>query len=103
VVVARPPLRLELSARARDDLTEIRAYIRRVDPAAATRVGQHLSTRIKRLASLPDLGAVTDRPGLRILYPTRYPYRIYYAVLDDSVRILHVRHTSREQPDIAEI
>ena len=101
-MVKRPPLRLEVTARARDDLANIRAYIRSADPAAATRVGQHLSTRIKRLASLPDLGAVTDRPGLRILYPTRYPYRIYYAVLDDAVRILHVRHTSREQPDIAD-
>ena len=102
-MVTQSPLRLEISARARDDLAEIRAYLHRVDPAAAARVGRHLSTRIKRLASLPDLGSVTDRPGLRILYPTRYPYRIYYAVLDDAVRILHVRHTSRELPGIENV
>ena len=101
--MTQPPLRLEISARARDDLAEIRAHIRSADPAAASRIGHHLSTRIKRLASLPDLGATTDRPGLRIVYPTRYPYRIYYVALDDAVRILHVRHTSRELPGLDDV
>jgi plasmid stabilization system protein ParE len=25
----------------------------------------------------------------------RYPYKIFYRILDDGVRILHIRHTSR--------
>jgi toxin ParE1/3/4 len=92
--------RLELSARARDDLIEIRAYIRQFDPAAAERVGSYLSAQIKRLQKFPELGVETQRPGFRVLQPARYKYRIYYAVHDDAVRILHVRHTSRESPDI---
>ncbi len=99
----KPAKRLEISARARDDLAKIRAYIKEADPAAATRVGQHLSSRIKRLAFYPEIGVPTLREAFRILQPTRYPYRIYYAVLDDTVRILHVRHTSRERPDIDEL
>lgn len=102
-MVAEPPLRLELSARARDDLLEIRAYLRRIDPAAATRVGRSLTARIKRLASLPDLGTITDRPGLRILQPAKYPFRVDYAVLPDAIRILHVRHTSRELPNMDDV
>jgi toxin ParE1/3/4 len=93
--------RLELSAR--DDLVEIRAYIRQFDPDAAERVGGYLSAQIKRLQKFPELGVETQRTGFRVLQPTRYKYRIYYAVLNDAIRILHVRHTARELPDIGKL
>lgn len=38
------------------------------------------------------------KPALT-LPPTRYPYRIYYAVLGDDVVILHIRHTARSTPE----
>ncbi|HEY5827616.1 MAG TPA: type II toxin-antitoxin system RelE/ParE family toxin [Hyphomicrobiaceae bacterium] len=33
------------------------------------------------------------------MFPTRYPYRIYYTVQGDEVVILHIRHTARRAPD----
>jgi plasmid stabilization system protein ParE len=38
---------------------------------------------------------VTERDGVRMFPLTYYPYKLFYRVLVDRVRILHIRHTSR--------
>jgi toxin ParE1/3/4 len=38
---------------------------------------------------------VEQRPGVRVVPLVRYPYKIFYRIPNDTVRILHVRHTSR--------
>jgi plasmid stabilization system protein ParE len=38
---------------------------------------------------------VEQRPGVRVVPLIRYPYKIFYRIADDTVRILHIRHTSR--------
>ena len=35
------------------------------------------------------------RPGVHVAALVRYPYKIFYRILDDRVKILHIRHTSR--------
>ena len=55
--------------------------------------------RVERLAAHAPDGRKDLEPGIRILPPTRYPYRIYYAVEADAVVILHVRHSARRDPD----
>jgi hypothetical protein len=45
------------------------------------------------------VGLATSNPHIRILPPTRYPYRIYYTVQSDELVILHIRHTARLAPD----
>ena len=86
--------------RALDDLRDIRHYIaRRGSPAAADRVREHLRTRIERLLTRPLIGVLTSNPEIRILPPTRFPYRIYYTIQRDDVVILHIRHSARLGPD----
>jgi toxin ParE1/3/4 len=93
-------MRLRWDARALQDLRDIRRYIgAHGSPAAADRVRQHLRTRVDRLLTNPSIGVVTNNPQIRILPPTRYPYRIYYTVQGDDVVILHIRHTARAAPD----
>jgi plasmid stabilization system protein ParE len=55
----------------------IRAVVERIarDPLSAPEVGQ--------------------RPGLHVVPLIRYPFKVFYRVLDGSVRILHIRHTAR--------
>ena len=38
---------------------------------------------------------VPDREGVRVAPLLRYPYNIFYAVVGETVRIVHIRHTSR--------
>jgi plasmid stabilization system protein ParE len=40
---------------------------------------------------------VIDRPGVRVAPLLRYRYNIFYAVTGDTIRILHIRHTSRQR------
>ena len=93
-------MNLRWDARALQDLRDIRSYIAvHASAAAADRVRQHLRSRIFRLLTNPHIGAATTNPEVRILPPTRYPYRIYYTVQRDDVVILHIRHTARSAPD----
>jgi toxin ParE1/3/4 len=43
------------------------------------------------------MGRMTDQPGVRVLPVVRYPYLIFYTVVDESdeVRILRIRHGRR--------
>jgi toxin ParE1/3/4 len=43
----------------------------------------------------PEMAQPTDEPGVRRMLIGRYPYLIYYAVENDEIVILHVRHGAR--------
>jgi toxin ParE1/3/4 len=93
-------LKVRLDAQARDDLIGIWTYLsRHVGAATTERVHGHLRSRVETLARHPELGLRTSSPEIRILSPTRYPYRIYYTVTADAVIILHIRHTARRNLD----
>ena len=97
-------LKVRLHARARADLTGIRSYLlAEASTQAADRVRQHLRDKILRLGDRPLLGIATTSPDIRILPPTKYPYRIYYTVTATSVMILHIRHSSRREPEASEL
>jgi plasmid stabilization system protein ParE len=57
-----------------------------------------LQSRIVRLLRQPLIGIAGQHSDVRILPPTRYPYRIYYTIQDDEIVILHIRHTARQEP-----
>jgi toxin ParE1/3/4 len=46
------------------------------------------------------MAPMTEEPGVRELTVLRYPYKVYYAIENDEVWILHVRHSSRRPPDV---
>jgi plasmid stabilization system protein ParE len=94
-------MKLEFRPRALFDLIEIRDHLLdSADEQAAERVRLHLMTRLKRLERQPTLGIPSSFPTIRVLSPTKYPYRIYFTVLATEVVILHIRHTSRQLPEL---
>jgi plasmid stabilization system protein ParE len=38
---------------------------------------------------------VEQRPGLHVAAVICYPFKIFYRVFDDHIRIVHIRHTAR--------
>lgn len=85
--------------RALADLEAIRDYLVARSPSGAERVRSHLMATLDRLADFPLLGCATDEPSVRVLPLTRYPYLVFYAVVNGDVVILHVRHGAREPFD----
>ena len=90
-------MKVEYSNRAVADLRKISADSRR---AFGDRVAEAPEGRIRAVVerigrdplSTPE---VEQRPGLQVVPLIRYPFKIFYRVFDDRVRIQHIRHTAR--------
>ena len=97
-------LKLRLDQQAKRDLIEIRSYLlEHAGDAAAQRVRKHLRARMDMLQRMPLIGVATSEPAIRILAPTRYPYRIYYTLTGDAVVVLHIRHSARRDPALGDL
>jgi plasmid stabilization system protein ParE len=96
-------LKLRLAFQAKRDLTAIRDYLlSQAGSGPAGRVREYLRERIQSLRTAPMLGVATTRVDIRVLPPTRYPYRIFYTITADTVVILHIRHSARSEPDFSD-
>ena len=97
-------LKLRFDPQVAIDLGDIRDYLlSKTDTGTAERVRSHLRLRMEKLGHNPRLGIRTNEPDIRVLPPTRYPYRIYYTITTDAVVILHVRHSARRDPDFSNL
>ena len=92
-------MKLRWDPRAVQDLRDIRRHITAASSATiANRVRRHLQKRVRLLPANPHMGVASSNGEIRILAPTRYPYRIYYSVQRNEVVVLHIRHTARQAP-----
>jgi plasmid stabilization system protein ParE len=90
-------MKIEFTNRAVRDLYEISAQSRQ---QFGSRVTAALETRIQdivtQIAKDPESGPrVQQRPGMRVVPLVRYPFKIFYRIVADTVTILHIRHTAR--------
>jgi toxin ParE1/3/4 len=89
-------MKVEYSKRATADLRKVSADSRAFGDAIAAAVEKKIRETIAHLADHPEAYApVAERPGMRVVPLVRYPYKIFYRVRIDGIRILHIRHTSR--------
>jgi toxin ParE1/3/4 len=96
-------MRVRYTPRARGDLQTIFDYLDQASPAGARVVKQTLERRIRLLGDIPFMAPATEEPGVYELSIVRYPYKVYYRVENDEVRIVHIRHTSRRPPVASEL
>jgi plasmid stabilization system protein ParE len=94
-------MKVEYTNRAVSDLRKISADSRRVfGDRVAAQLEAHIRKSVDQIAHAPESAqCVVERPGMRIVPLVRYPFKIFYRVLEDRVRILHIRHTSRRSWD----
>ena len=95
------PLPVIITPNAADDLTASWTYLRDHNPRAADEWLAGIRETILALGAMPDAHPIApearefDPPIRRALYGKAICWRIYYAVIDGSVRVLHVRHGRR--------
>jgi toxin ParE1/3/4 len=84
------------SPRASDDLIAIADYLTERNPAAALAVEGALRKTVDLLGKFTGSGRVlTQRPNVRVMPLTRYPYLIFYTVSGGELLVLHIRHGAR--------
>ena len=90
-------MKVEYSNRATADLRKVSADSRAYGDAVTAAVEARIQQVVAHIAEHPG-GAprVEERPGVHVIPLIRYPYKIFYRVIADRVRILHIRHTSRQ-------
>jgi toxin ParE1/3/4 len=90
-------MKLVYSRRALADLGQITTcYSANASPAIAGAIGQRLENVIDRICRAPEAAPrVSQRSQVRVVAVVRYPFQIFYRVRDDTIDILHIRHTSR--------
>ena len=92
-------MRVRYSKRAVADLIAIADYIREHNPRAAQAVERRIRASIDRLETFSFIGRPTNDPSMRLLPIVRYPYVVFYEVLEGEVVIHHIRHGRRRTVD----
>ena len=95
-------MKLVYSRRALADLEQITTYyFANASPAIAEAIGHRIENVIDRICRVPEAAPrLSQRSQVRVVVVIRYPFRIFYRVRQDTIDILHVRHTSRCVPNI---
>ena len=95
-------MKLVYSRRALADLNAIATYYTAsASPAIAESIGHRLESVFDRISRAPEASPrVSQRSEIRAATVVRYPFRIFYRVRDDTIDILHIRHTSMRPPAI---
>jgi plasmid stabilization system protein ParE len=88
---------VEFTNRAVADLRQISAHSRnefgeRVTAALELRIRGVIDSIAQRPERAPR---VLDRPDFRVVQLGKYPFKIFYRVLPNGIRILHIRHSAR--------
>jgi plasmid stabilization system protein ParE len=86
---------VRFTRRAEVDLVAIQDHLERRSPAGARRVAASFLQTIEVVASHPQSGASTRRPQVFVKIVPNFPYKIFYRVSEDSIDILHIRHSAR--------
>jgi plasmid stabilization system protein ParE len=97
-------MKVEFTNRAVRNLRDISDYSRghfgeRVTAALEARFRDVISNVVQAPESAPR---VEQRPGMRVTPLVRYPYKIFYRIIGDTVRIVHIRHAARRPWDFAD-
>jgi toxin ParE1/3/4 len=89
-------MKIEYSERAIGDLNKIAADSRAFGEGVAEAVEVRIRDAIAQVAWDPKSGhEVAQRSGVHVVHLVKFPFAIFYRVLQDRVQILRVQHTSR--------
>jgi toxin ParE1/3/4 len=89
-------MKIVFTETALSDLNQIFEYLASNYPTLVGPVEQRINSVLARLQDWPESARkVTQRTNVRVAPLIRYPYRIFYRITNETVEIVHIRHTSR--------
>ncbi|WP_168192809.1 type II toxin-antitoxin system RelE/ParE family toxin [Undibacter mobilis] len=89
-------MKVRYRPRAKADIDEIFQYLNERSPSGALHVLSAIADAIDEIGANPDAWQATSLPDIRAKTVGRYRYKIFYAAVgDETVEIIHVRHTAR--------
>ena len=90
-------MKVEYAPRATADLIHIAERSRRVfGDAVAIALETYIRATIARIAVITEIGQrLPKRPEVRAVPLSRYPFKIFYTVIGESIVVLHIRHAAR--------
>jgi toxin ParE1/3/4 len=78
------------------DLDNVLSFVALHYPALAASVEERIRAVVARIATWPESARIVeDRPGVRVVPLVRYPYKVFYRIIDGEIEILHIHHVSR--------
>ena len=83
-------MKVRFRERALADLEEISTYLSERSPIGAINVLAAIHAAISDVTLNPRSSRQTSDPEVRVKIVRRYLYKIFYAVGDDGIEILHV-------------
>ena len=94
-------MRIVWAAAAREDMTSLRAYIARDNPAAAGRIALRVIEAVETvLPAHPAAGRPGRVPGTRELVVTGTPFIVPYRLRGGVVEVLRVYHGAQRWPEV---
>ncbi len=88
-------MKTRLTRAAIADVAAIKSFVSRENSQAAANIVAHVYRQIQLLSHFPEMGQATDLDGVRRIPVGRYPYIVYYEVLNEEVIVHHIRHAAR--------
>jgi toxin ParE1/3/4 len=88
-------MRVRYTRRAQRDLNAILAYIDAQSPSGARNVKLALQKAIELIGDHPEIGRLSGIQETRVVPVGRYPYLVYWQILDGEVWLVHIRHAAR--------
>lgn len=88
-------MKVRFSTRATQQITAALDYVAGRSPQGAARIRDRVTEIAALLESHPFAGRKTNRPRIRRLVATPYPYLIDYRIADNEIVIMRFRHAAR--------
>jgi plasmid stabilization system protein ParE len=93
-------MRVVFTQTALADLDDLLSYTSANYPDVMPGLERRIRAVLERIEQWPESARkVSAREGVRVVPLVRYPYRIFYRVVADSVVILHIHHAARDEPE----
>lgn len=88
-------MRVRYTLPALADLDDLLTYIEARSPAGALRIIRQIRATEDLIAQFPYCGRLTNRSSIRRIKTSKFPYLIFYEVVEKEVIVHAVRHGAR--------